>query len=676
MSWSVAFAQIHRMERSDSARAEHSYNLNPVVVTGSGHHQRLKSTTTPVHVLSSQEMREQGITTLEGALTRMMPQVSMSPNSMGTFLRLNGLGNKYILILINGQKLTGDISNNVDLNRINMSRVKRIEVLDGAASSLYGSDAIAGVINIITDQPTSQLVSVASDTHVSGHGVLTQAVTLDVYKNGLGSYTSYTHDRADSYRTTDLEYDKGSDTETHQTIAPLFTGYRSHIVGQKFTYAPTEHLALNAGITYSHKLTDRPNTRPDITGGTDYEMRYKGLRWQVGGIYKFSNLNSLQADFTADHFSYGKLYDVATKKNAIGDYVQSKKQRSMEAQVKAILGLMSGATTIFGADWRKDFLTATSGNIDQSAYSVAAYGQHEMRVVSDLTASVGLRLTYHKTFNWHLTPKVSLMYAPGNFRVRATYSSGFRSPGLDELYYHYYSVNRGKPQIIFGNQSLSPEKSHYFALGAEYRDHVIAASVTGYINRISDMVVRHNITVDDDALTMLHAEFPEMTADEAGRLERYSLYQNSDRGDVKGVQGNVSVNVTRDINLSAHYVYTYARTRTDGVWTMLERSIRHAATLAANYHHSWGNYSLHVNLNGRLQSKTYYPDYEDAPGYGVWNLNTTHTYHGIKHLLLEASLGVDNVLDKVDRRIDSSLRKYALYSPGRMVVAGLKICFK
>ena len=249
LAGSTTFAQIHRMERSDSARAEHSYNLNPVVVTGSGHHQRLKSTTTPVHVLSSQEMREQGITTLDGALTRMMPQVSMSPNSMGTQLRLNGLGNKYILILINGQKLTGDISNNVDLNRINMARVKRIEVLDGAASSLYGSDAIAGVINIITDQPTSQLVSVASDTHVSGHGVLTQAVTLDVYKNGLGSYTSYTHDRADSYRTTDLEYDKGSDTETHQTIAPLFTGYRSHIVGQKFTYAPTEHLALNAGIT-------------------------------------------------------------------------------------------------------------------------------------------------------------------------------------------------------------------------------------------------------------------------------------------------------------------------------------------------------------------------------------------------------------------------------------------
>ena len=111
----VSQAQIHQMTRKDSAISR-SYNLNPVVVTGSGHHQRLKSTATPVHVLSAQEIREQGISTFDGALVRMMPQVSMAPNSMGTFLRLNGLGNKYILILINGQKLSGDISNNIDLN--------------------------------------------------------------------------------------------------------------------------------------------------------------------------------------------------------------------------------------------------------------------------------------------------------------------------------------------------------------------------------------------------------------------------------------------------------------------------------------------------------------------------------------------------------------------------------
>ena len=676
-SKSDVFAQIHQTDgRNDSSAVSRTYNLNPVVVTGSGHHQRLKSTATPVRVLSSQEIHEQGISTFDGALTRMMPQVSMSPNSMGTFLRLNGLGNKYILILINGQKLTGDISNNVDLNRINMSRVKRIEVLDGAASSLYGSDAIAGVINIITDQPTQNLVSVTSDTRISGHGQLTENVTLDIYKNGFGSYTSFSHDQADSYRNNDLEYVKGSDTETQQTIAPFFTGYRSKIIGQKFTYAPTEQLALNAGLDYSYKITDRPETRPDITGGLDYEMRYKGFRWNVGGIYKFTAKNSLQATFTVDRFRYGKEYDVETKTNHVGDYVQSKKQRMMDGEVKAILGLMKNSTTIFGADWRKDYLSATSGDINQHVYTLAAYAQHEMKFLKDFTATLGLRLTHHETFKNHLTPKATLMYAPGNFRFRATYSAGFRAPGLDELYYHYFSVNRGKAQISFGNQDLSPEKSNYFSLNAEYRSQTIAVSVTGFINRINDMVVKQNVKVNAASLDMLRKEFPEMTDDQAAKLEQYALYQNSDKGDVKGIQLNVSANIFSGFNLSANYVYTYARSKNGEEWTPLERSIRHAATIAANYHHVWGRYGLNVNLNGRLQSKTYYPSYEDAPGFGVWNLHTTHSFDVARWAFLEPSIGVDNLFGKVDCRIDSSARKYALYSPGRMLVIGLKVRFK
>ena len=673
---SAAFAQIHRMERRDSSMTSRTYNLNPVVVTGSGHHQRLKSTTTPVHVLSAQEISEQGISTFDGALVRMMPQVSMAPNSMGTFLRLNGLGNKYILILINGQKLTGDISGNVDLNRINMSRVKRIEVLDGAASSLYGSDAIAGVINIITDQPTQQLVSVTSNTRVSGKGQLTESVNLDIFYKGFGSYTTFTHDRADSYQNNDLEYVKGSDTQTQRTIAPFFTGYRNNMVGQKFTYSANDHLALNAGMDYSYKITDRPHTDPNMTGGTDYEMRYKGFRWNVGGIYKFDRKNSLQADFTVDRFRYGKEYVLDTKTQQNGDYVQSKKQRAMEGELKAILGLVSGGTSIVGADWRKEWLTATSGNIQQHVYTLAGYAQHDQQVVRNLTATAGLRYTYHETFGSQLTPKIAVMYAPGNFRFRATYSAGFRAPGLDELYYHYFSVNRGKAQITFGNKNLKAEKSNYFSLGAEYRSDIVAVSVTGFLNRINDMVVRKDVPVDAASLAMLRTEFPEMTDAQANKLERYSFYQNSDKGDVKGVQLNASANIFEGFNLSANYVYTYARTQTAGEWITMERSIRHAATVGANYHHSWGRYGLNVNLNGRLQSKTYYTTYENAPGFGVWNLQTTHSFDVVKWAFLEPSIGVDNIFDRVDRRIDSSNRKYALYSPGRMLVVGLKVKFK
>ena len=190
------------------------------------------------------------------------------------------------------------------------------------------------------------------------------------------------------------------------------------------------------------------------------------------------------------------------------------------------------------------------------------------------------------------------------------------------------------------------------------------------------MVVKENIDVNDASLVMLKQEFPEMTDEEASKLVSYALYQNSDKGDIKGVQLNVSANLFPGFNLSTNYAYTYARTKSGSEWTPLERSIRHTATIAANYHHVWGKYGLDVNLNGRLQSKTYYPGYEDAPGYGIWNLYTTHTFNVAKWVLLEPSIGIDNIFNRVDRRIDSATRKYALYSPGTMLVVGLKVKFK
>ena len=649
------------------------FELNPVVVTGNGHRQLLKSTTTPVHVISKNLLKETGLTDFQDAMSRLMPQVSFAPNTMGSYLRLNGLGNKYVLILVNGKKLIGDISGNVDLNRINMGKIKRIEVLDGAASSLYGSDAIGGVINIITDQPTSDIFSATSTSRISGEGQLTEQVNIDFFHAGFGSYTSFAHDRADSYRVNDLEYVKGDEGETRQTLSPLFTGYRNNLVSQRFTWQTTDQLAFNAGMEYGHKKTDRPDTNPDIPGGLDYEMRYKSIRWNVGSIYKLSRRNSIQADFTVDRYRYGKEYDVETKTYKVGDYVQSKKQRTMDGEVKAILGLTEKSTTIFGADWRNDMLVASSGNIDDNAYTLSGYGQHEMSLPSHLKATIGARYTYHKEFGSRFTPKVAMMYSNGNFKFRATYSNGFRAPGLDELYYRYFSVNRGKPQVSFGNKDLKSESSNYFSLGAEYRDSRFSFSVMGYINRINDMIIKDNISLTDPLRVMLMKEFPEMTQEQADKMTSYAHYVNSDKGDVKGVQVNITANPADGLNFCVNYAYTYARSKSGDTWQTLDRSIKNSLTLAANYSHSWGLYRLSANVNSRMQSKTYYAAYEDAPGYGVWNINTTHTFSLARHLTVEPSLGIDNVFDKTDNRIDSSNRRYALYSPGRMFVAGLKI---
>ncbi|MDE5786464.1 MAG: TonB-dependent receptor plug domain-containing protein, partial [Duncaniella sp.] len=130
-----------------------SYTLNPLVVTGTGMHQRLKTTPVPVEVISGAELRAASLNDLQEALTMMIPSLSFSPSAMGSYLRMNGLSNRHVLILVNGKKLIGDISGNVDLGQLDTNLIERVEVLNGAASTLYGADAVGGVINIIMKAP-------------------------------------------------------------------------------------------------------------------------------------------------------------------------------------------------------------------------------------------------------------------------------------------------------------------------------------------------------------------------------------------------------------------------------------------------------------------------------------------------------------------------------------------
>ncbi|MDE5595641.1 MAG: Plug domain-containing protein, partial [Muribaculaceae bacterium] len=108
-----------------------SRELDPVVVTGTGVHQRLKLTPVPVEVIAGNELRNAGLTDIQEALTMMVPSLSFSPTAMGSYLRMNGLTNSHVLILLNGRKMIGDISGNVDLGQIDVNLIKRVEVLNG-----------------------------------------------------------------------------------------------------------------------------------------------------------------------------------------------------------------------------------------------------------------------------------------------------------------------------------------------------------------------------------------------------------------------------------------------------------------------------------------------------------------------------------------------------------------
>lgn len=648
--------------------------LNPIVVTGTGTHQRLKSTAVPVNVITANELKKTGITDFQQALSMAVPQLSFTPNAMGSNLMMNGLGNKYVLVLLNGHKLVGDVSNNVDLSRIDLSRVKRVEVLNGAGSSIYGSDAIAGVINIITNDPQDEL-SLTSQSRVTGKGQFTENVNLDIAKGKFGSQTSYKHDRSDGWQNSPLAYTikNGEITGTQESLYPLSAGFHSNMVNQKFTYAPTEKLSLYAGGNYYRRITDRPAKQKGKAGGFNYDLHYESWRFEAGGLYKFTNRNSLQFDFTMDDYDQRHKYidDYSTYK--AGQYSFSKNQKFYDGELRGVFHFTTNSTTVVGTDLKQEELRASSGNVEGTAYTLSAYAQHEAHW-NALKAIVGARYDYHETAGAHFSPKLSLMYTLGAFNFRGTYSHGFIAPQLNELYYKYFNDRSGgRPDLAIGNKDLKPGSSNYFSLNAEYHTSKFSASVTGYLNYLNDMITKKIYPIDAETLNWARQNL-DITEDQMNRLERYTLYVNFDRAIIRGLQFDLMANPFPGFSISGNYNLTYARGKIDGQWQNIEKSIRHTATVNASYQYMWKHYTLNVNLNGRMQSKRYFPGEDNAPGYGIWNINTRHTFDVSRHLLIEPSIGVDNIFDKKDTRPYGL--NVALLSSGRMLVGGLTLKFK
>ncbi|MDE6582008.1 MAG: TonB-dependent receptor [Duncaniella sp.] len=649
-----------------------SYSLNPVVVTGTGMHQRLKSTPVPVEVITGAELRAASLNDLQEALTMMIPSLSFSPSAMGSYLRMNGLTNRHVLVLVNGKKLVGDISGNVDLGQIDTNLIERVEVLNGAASTLYGSDAVGGVINIIMKAPQEK-AQASSNSTLRRDNQFDQSLSFNLPAGKVNSLTGFHYSHSDGWQNSDLTQD-GDKLEP--TIAQLSLGYTSQNLTQRFTYDPTDRLSLYADGGYYHRILDRPAERADIAGGSKYNTMSESWSWGAGGKYILGPVGSISIDYTGRKFGQWYKYMLASGNYNPGDYAKTKGQAFHDLEAKSVLNFSRSSNTIFGLSYRYEQLVRPEEDFDRYMNSFSAYAQHEQRFLNHFTVLAGARFDSYQHIGSRFTPKASLMYKTGNFNVRASYAMGYRAPGLDELYYHLMKPMGSRHIITFGNPDLKSEMSNYFGINLEYRSDRFSASVTGYINRVSNMITSSSTkfsALSPEEQADLIAEFPEINDVKQSTLS-VKQYYNYSRANVKGFEINLSAMPVKGLSLSANYTFAYGRgLEDDGSWSNLNRSVRHTATLTANYQHQWSWYRLNLNLNGRIQSKTYYPgdDDGDAPGYGIWNLITRHTFSCFRSFTLTPGIGIDNIFNRRDMRPLNS--NFALYSPGRSYVVSLAI---
>ena len=181
--------------------------LEEVVVTGTGTNHYLKEAPVQTEVITKRALEQYQARTIEELLNGLSPSISFMDGSMGNHIQLNGLSNDYILIMIDGKRMNGDVGGQNDLNMLNLANIERIEIVKGAASSLYGSDAIAGVINIITKKNLSKQ-ELTSTSRVGEYGDVRESISLGWTFGKVKSVTALDFHHTDGWRNTDLQWNQ------------------------------------------------------------------------------------------------------------------------------------------------------------------------------------------------------------------------------------------------------------------------------------------------------------------------------------------------------------------------------------------------------------------------------------------------------------------------------------
>lgn len=654
-------------------------NLGQVVITGTGTHRRMSNSPVPIQVITAKDLGNANVTSLEDALVKLTPNVTTMTNGMGTTLSLNGMNEDYMLLLENGKRLTGDDR----YTRINIGNVKRIEILSGAASALYGSDAIGGVINIITDD-AKNTVNVSNYTHYTSKGRFSENINADINSGKFSSYTSYQRREADNWQVND------TDENGYKTGRPMSTGFMSDNISQRFAYNATDRLSFYVRGNYYNYNTRRPETatyfkkgkKKDEDGKPIYEetqaytynMLHDTYTYGAGAKYMINKSAYIDADFFADN--YTSKYDYFLKSGDFerGDKETRKKTRYYNATVKGIFKPNSWNKVSTGIEYINENFSSESDNISfKNMYTFALFAQDEITILRDLQAVVGVRYLYNENFKNYATPNVALMYKIDHFNFRASYATGYRAPTLSQL----YATDEAKTasRYTIGNPNLKPEKSNFFSLNGEYTCSRFSIAATGFYNDIKDMI-NYRVLSDEEIQQMGLGELHE-------QFSTIRQRDNVDRSRIKGISVNANFYLGAGLTLGGGYIYTDTEAKTlehDSktnkdvvVITPVDKSVKNAANVHARWDHDWNNYHLNVNLSGHIQGERYSSTYGYAPKYQQWDLNTRHTFN-LDAFILEPGIGIENIFNKRDDRPWNS--NFSTINPGRAVYVSLAVKFK
>ncbi len=654
-------------------------SIQEVVVTGTGTQHLLKDAPVQTEVISGRQLQQYAGKSIEDILSGLTASFAFNENDMGSHLQMNGLGNSYVLILIDGRRLHGDNGGENDLSLIDPHNIEKIEIVKGASSALYGSDAIAGVINIITKKHREQGVMVENTSRFGSYGDIRQHNGIALNFGKFSSYTNFQLQHSDGWQNTSEE--ALSQTEYHITDSRNKTVNRhtNWQIAEHLTYQLTPKIELYADGSIYWKRIYRPCGKHPGVDVKTYDMQYNNASVSVGGKWKLNETDVITLDADWKRHAYKYAYTDTTLTDGYvngrftnyypffpGDVDLQSDQRLTHITLKGVFRLPYQQQLSAGFDYRYDWLEApmrvNGGKATDNTQ--ALYVQDEWALLNPLYLTAGLRLTRNEGFGTRLTPKLSAMLKVKDLRLRATWSQGYKAPTPKELHYQYVR-NMNGVLLYLGNSDLKAQTSNYFGLSAEYSIGNLTMTLSGYYNKVDNMIALVTIPASEAPGDLIVQYDP----------RRVRQYQNMEDAKTYGVDFTARYQ-TKHFTVGGSYSYldTKAHQYDTEDEVMKEVTIDGMAHHKANWYATWNHdftkcYHLGIGIYGRMSSKRYYQVDGDGKGYQIWRLSTTHQFG--KNYRLEA--GVDNIFNYVDKTPHGL--HLGTTTPGTTVYASLTIRF-
>ncbi len=620
--------------------------LEEIVVTGTRTPHTLKDVPVETVVISRKDLEQSNSQNVMDTL-KTVPGITSAVHDdiFGTYTwraKMRGLSfnDGYGLILIDGQRIMGSGQSGgmgeygIGLNQIPVEMIERIEVVKGPSSALYGSDAMAGVINIITTQSPDKPTGRAGVSYgwykvkekVKRDGTLVKPSDDGKSRNSSQAYVSFGDKPFERFGYL-LHYNYESADDIRQD--PIRSDRHSLMAKMDLEVTDNLNLFLKNEVSNYQKTNNREEESYRISPGLEWRPSDDHLLSIKGYTYNWDFVHGYPG------YSYGHKFGNT-------DYDQAELQYTWYVNEQHAL-TMGGEIQQQSIDYTIDNADGSTIRVKEDVDTYSLYGQDEIICFEDLTLVAGLRFDDHSNFGNEVNPKLSLMYNLFESTIfRASVGRAFKSPTIRQLYYD--APYRHGDYYVQSNRNLRPETGIGYSAGIEQWlwDDRIMTNLGFFRNEIEDMVVREDTSTIHDNLPLL-------------------TYQNVEEAITQGMELLVKLNY-QDFSLTASYTYTNSENRETG--NALTYIPEHNLSLAPAY--KWSRYG--IGISGLVSYVG--EQYKD-------NSNSSKV-NG--HTVVDARIYMDlsekaRLVFQADNIFDSDKGDEGNYRSGRTVLAKLDVSF-